>query len=137
MGKIPSCIVDELEDIERHRQCVLALTEVALKVEEIATEQPAIYLVAIPNDNAVVAYAHWDDLRKLGPLLRPFELAFGSHGKPLATPEHGWYAWRWDKVQLLVLPTGAVCQWVEVGKREVPIRELRCEGEPVQAEKGA
>lgn len=144
MTEYPKCVQDQLVEMEKRRERLLSwLPLVRLAEEAIAECSSALGSTSVSvgldmgEVNGVLIHANVkQDILEVVPMLRYLR----AHGAPKFErtedyPEIKRRIWHFGDLKVMVfLPYrgGAKCDFVQVGVREEPVYELRCDGATIK-----
>lgn len=131
----PQCVIDRLADLDREREQVLATIPAVILAESIAAMFPECTdMISLPNAGRVCHYMHIrESMDEAVAVIREYRKkgiqvdSFKDHGNARI------YALSRNIDLFVSIPAneGAKCRYVQVGTKEVPVMELRCDGKPV------
>jgi hypothetical protein len=131
----PQCVADRLADLDRERDQILGTIPAVILAESIAAMFPErTTMVSLPNAGRVCHYIHIrESMDEAVAVIREYRKkgiqvdGFHDHGNARIYK----LSRNIDLYVSIPVSEGAKCRYVQVGTKEVPVMELRCDGKPV------
>lgn len=129
---LPWPIRKEIAKLIKTREKILEYTEACRVGMEAKEKFEIIQSVSIGHEalmvQGVLLHCYVDSIKEIRPLLTWLaQRGYRQTTKPSDYEELNRRTWHCGHIQVLTFFQGQTCRYVEVGKKEVPILELRCE----------